>query len=98
MTIQPTSDNIIIKVDTSDAKKTASGIIIPSTVNQAKPDKGFVVAVGQGRMLNDGKIVKPEVKEGDQIIFNRFSGTEIKAGDDTFLIVKENDVMAIITE
>lgn len=98
MTIKPVSDNVVIKINTEELQKTASGIIIPSTANQAKPDKGIVVAVGQGRTLNNGKIIEPAIKEGDQIIFNRFSGTEIKAGDDTFLIIKENDIMAIITE
>jgi chaperonin GroES len=99
MTIKPVGDNVIIKIDVVDGPQTTlSGIIIPSSNNVAKPDKGEVVAVGSGRVLNNGETLKPIVKEGNQIIFNRFAGTEISVDNNTYLLIKEADILAIINE
>lgn len=100
--IQPTGDNVIIKLKREDKKgeQVIGGIIIPQSANQAqqKQEQGEVVAVGTGRILNNGQRIEPEVAEGDHVIFNKFAGTEIESGDDLFLIVKENDILAIIKE
>ena len=98
MVIIPTQDNIVIKLPKVDKeRKTESGIILTaSNVQQDLPEKGVVVAVGAGRVLNNGTQLKPFLKEGDEIIFNKFAGTKISAGDEEYLIIKENDVLAII--
>lgn len=99
--IQPTRDNVIIKIEnTTKGQETKSGIFIPASVNQQqKPDQGIVVAVGTGRVLNNGETLPIDVKEGQTVIFNRFAGTEIQANEDEiYLIIKENDIMAIINE
>lgn len=100
MVIQPTGDNVVIQLQREEKGETVvSGIIIPKSANpQQKQDKGVVVAVGTGRVLNNGEHIKPEVSEGDHVIFNKFAGTEIESGDDLYLIVKENDILAIIKE
>lgn len=98
MIIMPTSDNIIIKLQVEEKEKvTASGIlVVGNQQGPAKPDRGEVVAVGKGRVLNSGELIASEVKEGDQVIFNRFAGTEVNTSEDKFLIIKENDILAIV--
>jgi len=99
MIITPVHDNVIIKIEKQATNETtASGIIIPKAKNPEKQDTGKVVAVGSGRILNDGKHIPMCVAEGDTVIFNKFSGTEIESGDDLYLIIKENDILAIIRE
>jgi chaperonin GroES len=99
MVLQPTWDNVVIKIQNQEAiQKTASGIILPKANGQEKQDQGEVVAIGPGRILNDGTFIKSSVSEGDKVIFNKFAGTEIQSGDDKYLIVKENDILAIIKE
>jgi chaperonin GroES len=93
-------DNVVIKIQrASNTTTTASGIVIPKQNNQTKEENGVVVAVGPGRILTDGKLIKPAVSEGDIVIFNKFAGTEVESNDnDIYLIVKENDILAIIKE
>lgn len=100
MILKPTSDNIVIKLEEQAAEKTtASGIVlVGGNTQEARQDQGTVVAVGTGRILNDGTRITPEMKEGNQVIFNKFAGTEIVAGEAKYLIVKENDILAIINE
>jgi chaperonin GroES len=95
MNMVPAGDNIIIKKDTI-TRTTESGIVL-ATQNQEKSiDRGTVMAVGQGRLLNDGTIVPPSVSEGDYVIFNKFAGSEIVVDDVIYLLIKENDILAII--
>ena len=95
MIIKPTADNIVIKTIVEDTTKTASGIIL-ATKTESKPEFGEIVALGEGRTLNDGSILKSNLNIGDTVLFNKFAGTELKANGDSFLILKETDIMAVI--
>ena len=94
MKIRPLHDRIIVK-RVEGEEKTKGGIIIPDTAKE-KPLEGLVVAVGKGRTLDDGKVVAPAVKEGDRILFGKYAGTEVKLGGVEHLIVREDDILAII--
>ena len=92
--IQPLADRVV--VEPLEAEETTSGgIVIPDTAKE-KQQKGKVIAVGKGRVSDEGKVTPLEVKVGDQVIYGRYSGTEIKIGGCDYLIVKEEDIMAII--
>jgi len=94
MKIRPLHDRIIVRrVEGED--KTKGGIIIPDTAKE-KPLEGVVVAVGTGKILDDGKVVALAVKEGDRILFGKYSGTEVKLEGVEHLIVREEDILAII--
>ena len=75
--------------------KTPSGIIIPDTVKE-KPEQGKVVAVGKGKVSNDGKTIAPEVKVGDRVLYGKYSGTEITTLGEELLIMREEDILAIV--
>ena len=98
MVIMPIQDNVILKLPVQEKeKKTTSGIIItPSQGGQEMPEEGIVVAIGTGRLLTSGERIKPEVKVGNKVIFNKFAGTKIQNKDGEYLIIKENDILAII--
>ena len=92
--LKPLGDRIVIEqVETEE--KTASGIVLPDTAKE-KPQEGLVVAVGSGRILESGERVALEVKEGDKVIFSKYAGTEVKLDGKEYLILRENDVLAII--
>ena len=94
MKIRPLGDRILLKrIEEEDKSK--GGIIIPDTAKE-KPQEGKVVAVGKGRMLDDGKMVPLEVKKGDRVLFGKYSGAEVKIEGEEHLIVKEDDVLGII--
>ena len=94
MKIRPLGDRILLKrIEEEDKSK--GGIIIPDTAKE-KPQEGKVVAVGKGRMLDDGKLVPLEVKKGDRVLFGKYSGAEVKIEGEEHLIVKEDDVLGII--
>jgi len=94
MKIKPLHDHVIVSRLESE-EKTAGGIIIPDTAKE-KPQQGKVVAVGDGRRdKNDNRIV-PEVQVGDKVIFNRWGGTEVKIDGEEFLIMKEDDILAVL--
>ena len=94
MILEPINDNIVIKLPVQEKEiKTNSGIYIGTNTGQSKPDRGEVIAVGKGRITADGKLIELNVKPGDQVIYNRFAGTEIVQGEDKFLIIKENDIL-----
>ena len=94
MKIRPIGDRIVIKVSEGDMK-TASGIVLPDTAKE-KPQKGEVVAVGSGKVLDNGQKVAPEVKVGDKIIFSKYAGTEIELDGEKYLIMRQSDILAII--
>lgn len=97
MTLQPINDNIIIKLPQIEKEiKTKTGIFIGNTSEQARPDQGIVVAVGQGRLTADGKIIPLTVEEGQKVIYNKFAGTEITSQDEKYLILKETDILVIV--
>ena len=92
--IQPLGDRVLVEpLEAED--KTSGGIIIPDTAKE-KQQRGKVVAIGKGRLSDDGKITPLEVKVNDQVLFGRYSGSEIKIGATDYLIVKEDDILGII--
>jgi len=94
MNFRPLGDRVVVK--RSDAEqKTASGIIIPDTA-QDKPQQGEIIAVGAGARDDSGKIVPLEVKVGDQILFGKWSSTEIKLEGQEYLVMKESDIIGIV--
>lgn len=95
MIIKPTADNIIVKVVIEDKNKTESGIILPTKAD-IKPEFGEVVAIGEGRMLNNGTLLKSSLKVGSTVLFNKFAGVEVRANGGLCLIMKETDIMAVI--
>ncbi len=94
MKLRPLHDRVLVKRLDEDAKS-SGGIIIPDTAKE-KPMQGKVVAVGSGARSDDGKVVALDVKKGDTILFGKWSGTEVKVGNDDLLIMKESDIMGII--
>ncbi len=96
MKVTPLNDRIVIK-RLEEEGKTKGGIIIPDAAKE-KPQEGRVVAVGAGRMTEKGQRVAPEVKAGDKILFGKYSGTEIKIDGEEHLILKEDDILAVIEE
>lgn len=96
MQITPLGDRILVKPLEAE-EKTKGGIILPDTAKE-KPQEGKVVAVGKGKVLEHGKIQPLEVKPGDKILYGKYSGTEIKLEDEERLIIKEEDVLAIIND
>ena len=94
MKIRPLADRVVIKRIEAE-EKTASGIFLPDTAKE-KPSQGEVVAVGPGKVQDDGKRVALDVKVGDKIIFSKYAGTEVKFEGTKYLIVSERDILAII--
>ncbi|NRD77634.1 co-chaperone GroES [Bacillus sp. BRMEA1] len=92
--LRPLGDRIIIELVESE-EKTASGIVLPDTAKE-KPQEGKVVAVGTGRVLDNGERVALEVSEGDRIIFSKYAGTEVKYQGNEYLILRESDILAVI--
>jgi chaperonin GroES len=94
MKIRPLQDRIIVK-RVEEEKKTKGGIIIPDSAKE-KPMEGEVIAVGTGKILENGKKQPPEVKEGDRVLFSKYAGTDIKIDEVEHLIMKEDDILGII--
>jgi chaperonin GroES len=92
--LKPLGDRIVIELVEAE-EKTASGIVLPDSA-QEKPQEGKVIAIGTGRVLENGERVALEVKAGDSIIFSKYSGTEVKFEGNEYLILRETDVLAII--
>ena len=94
MNVKPLADRILVKrVDEAESKK--GGIIIPDTAKE-KPQEGEVVAVGPGRQTEEGKRITMDVKKGDKILIGKYSGTEVKIEGDEYVILREDDVLAIV--
>ena len=94
MKFRPLHDRVVVRRIESDTK-TAGGIIIPDTAKE-KPQEGEIIAVGAGARDDAGKIVALDVKEGDRILFGKWSGTEVKIDGEDLLIMKESDIMGVI--
>jgi len=94
MKIKPLGDKIVVKRLEAEAK-TVGGIVLPDTA-QEKPQRGKVVAVGDGRLLDSGQRAKPALKKGDQVVFTSYAGTEIKMDGKELLIMGESDVLAVV--
>ncbi len=91
--IKPLADRVVVKAITQE-EKTKGGIVLPDTAKE-KPIEGEVIAVGSGRILENGSKVAPELKVGDRVIFSKYSGTEVKIDGDEYLILRESDVLAV---
>ncbi len=96
MKLRPLGDRILVK-RIKEEEKTKGGIIIPDTAKE-KPQEGKVMAVGKGKVAEDGKLITPEVKAGDRILFGKYSGSEIKLEGDDLIVLREDDILGIITE
>ena len=94
MKIRPLQDRIVVKRLEGESK-TKGGIIIPDTAKE-KPIEGQVIAVGNGKVLEDGTVRKLEVKAGDKVLFGKYSGSEVKLDGEEHLILREDDVLAVI--
>ncbi len=92
--IIPIHDHIVVKIE-EEEEKTKSGIVLPDTAKE-KPQKGKVIAVSSGRLLDNGQKVPLEVKVGNTVIFSKYAGTEIKLNDEKYLIISEKEVFAIL--
>ncbi len=91
--LKPLSDHVLVR-PLSKEEKTEGGIYLPDTAKE-KPQEGEVVAVGPGRMLDNGSRVALEVKAGDKVIYAKYGGTNIKVGEEEYLIMRESDILAI---
>jgi len=94
MTIRPLHDRIIVK-RLQELEKTAGGLYIPDTAKE-KPVEAKVVAVGSGKILEDGSVRKPDVKAGDKVLFAKYSGSEVKIDGEEHLILREDDILAVV--
>ena len=95
ITIKPLGDRVLIEPIT-EAEKTKAGIYLPDTASKERPEQGKVIAVGEGRLLDSGKVVPPKVKKGQKVLFTKYGPNEIKVDGKEYLIAKEEDILAII--
>jgi chaperonin GroES len=96
MKIRPLADKILVQRVEAETK-TAGGIVLPDTAKE-KPQRGTVVSVGEGKLLQDGTRSKPQVKKGDNIIFTSYAGSEVKVSGKEYLIMDESEIIAIIED
>jgi chaperonin GroES len=94
MKIRPLHDRVVVR-RMEEERKSAGGIVIPDTAGE-KPDQGEVIAVGNGKILEDGKIRPLDVKVGDRILFGKYSGTAVKIEGTEYLVMREDDIMGIV--
>lgn len=94
--LKPLADRVVVKPAEAE-EKTAGGIILPDTAKE-KPIEGTVVAVGPGKTSDDGKLIKPEVKVGDRVLYGKYSGTEVTIDGEEYLIMRESDIFGIINK
>ncbi len=94
MRLRPLHDRVIVQ-RIEEETKTPGGIIIPDTAKE-KPQQGKIIAVGNGKLLEDGKVIPLTVKEGDRVLFSKYAGTEVKVQGEEYLIMREDDILAIV--
>jgi chaperonin GroES len=94
MQIQPLQDRVLVEVLEAEAK-TKSGLVLPDTAKE-RPQKGKVVAVGKGKVADDGKLIQPEVKIGDKVLYKKYSGNEVKIEEKDYLLLEADDIVAVI--
>ena len=94
MTFKPLHDRVVVRRVEND-EKTSGGLIIPDSA-QEKPMRGKVVALGPGKILDDGKVIPMSVKQGEEVLFGKYSGTEIKMDGTEYMVMREDDIMGII--
>jgi chaperonin GroES len=96
MKLKPLGDRVLVKPIAVE-ERTKSGIVLPDTAKE-KPQQGKVLAVGQGRLLDNGQLVPLQIKEGDRVLYSKYAGTEVKIENEEYLILSERDILAIIEE
>ena len=94
MKIKPLHDRVVIK-RLDEERKSAGGIVIPDTATE-KPSRGEVMAIGPGKMLEDGKVIPMAVKQGDKVLFGKYAGTEVKLDGQEIIVMREDDIMGVI--
>jgi chaperonin GroES len=94
MAVRPLDDRVLVKQGEAE-EKTAGGIVLPDTAKE-KPQKGKVVSVGPGKLLDSGERAKMSLKKGDEVYYGKYSGTEVKIDGENYVILKESDVLAVI--
>jgi chaperonin GroES len=94
MKIRPLHDRVVVK-RMEEEKTSPGGIVIPDSATE-KPIKGKVIAVGNGKITDSGDVLKLDVKKGDEVLFGKYSGTEVKVDGDELLVMREDDIMAVI--
>jgi chaperonin GroES len=94
MNIRPLHDRLIVKRE-AEERKSPGGIVIPDTAAE-KPTFGKVISVGKGKILENGEVRAPDVKAGDKILFGKYAGTEVKVNGEEFVVMREEDVMAVV--
>ncbi len=94
MKLKPLGDRVLVK-PAGEKERTKGGIVLPDTAKE-KPQEGQVVAVGEGKRTDDGKIIPLSLKEGDRVLYGKYSGTEITIDDEDYLIIREEDILAVI--
>ena len=95
MNLKPLHDHVIVKPITED-EVTKTGIVLPDTVDKEKPEKGEVMAVGPGKLMDNGQRASMSVKVGDKVMFKKYSPDEIKIEEEEYLVISEGDIMAIL--
>ncbi|TAK27721.1 MAG: co-chaperone GroES [Chloroflexota bacterium] len=93
--LRPLGDRIVVRAEAKE-EVTRSGIVLPDTAKE-KPQEGTIVAVGPGRVLDNGQRLAMEVKEGDKVLYAKYAGTEVKVDGEELLILRESDVLAIVS-
>ena len=94
MNLRPLHDRVVVR-RSEEERTSAGGILIPDTATE-KPSQGEVVAVGKGKILDNGEVRALDVKVGDRVLFGKYSGTEVKVGDEKLLVMREDDLMGVI--
>lgn len=96
ISIQPLGDRILLKPEDEVDEKSPGGIIIPDTASKEKPERGTVIAVGPGKIGDDGKVIHVSVKVGDMVMFSKYGYDEVKIDDEEYYIVAESNILAVI--
>lgn len=94
--IVPLGDRVLVKPEDVADEKTASGLIIPDTAHKEKPERGEVIAVGEGKRTDKGEVMPMRVKVGDTVVFSKYGYDEIKLDDEEYYIVQESNILAVI--
>jgi chaperonin GroES len=96
MKLQPLGDRVVVKANDEQDQRTASGLVIPDTAKE-KPQIGEVIAVGPGALGEDGERLPMDIKEGDNVLYSKFAGTEVKLSGEEYLVLSSRDLLAIVS-
>jgi chaperonin GroES len=94
--LKPLSDRVIVKARSAE-ERTAGGIVLPDTA-QEKPQQGEVIAVGPGKVQDNGKVAPMDVKQGDRVYYGKYSGTEVKLNGEEYVVLRQDDILGVVEE